>query len=142
MTFIMVTISATYEGELRCSARHEPSGSLLCTDAPLDNQGKGEAFSPTDLCATSLGTCMTTIMGIRARQLGIDISGARFEVKKIMSTDTPRRIVGLPIEFWIPGRHSDEVKSALRNAAETCPVNYSIHPDIERPITIHWIGED
>ncbi len=138
----MVTITAKYEGDLRCSAQHGPSGSLLSTDAPLDNQGKGEAFSPTDLCATSLGTCMTTIMGIRARQLGIDISDARFEVKKIMSADTPRRITGLPVEFWIPGSHSEEVKAALRHAAETCPVNYSIHPDIDRPITIHWIDED
>lgn len=137
----MVTISATYEGELRCSARHDPSGDNLSTDAPVDNQGKGETFSPTDLCATSLGTCMTTIMGIRANQLGIDISGTRFKVTKIMSPDTPRRIVGLPIEFWIPGQHSDEVKAALRHAAETCPVNYSIHPDIERPVTLHWVDE-
>ncbi len=137
----MVTMTAVYEGDLRCSARHEPSGAQLSTDAPVDNQGKGESFSPTDLCATALGTCMTTIMGIRARQLGVDMAGARFKVTKIMSSDTPRRIVGLPVEFWISGNHTDEVKAALLHAAETCPVNYSIHPDIERSVAIHWIDE-
>ncbi len=138
----MVTITAVYEGDLHCSARHEPSGAQLSTDAPVDNQGKGQSFSPTDLCATALGTCMTTIMGIRARQLGVDMAGAHFKITKIMSSDTPRRIVGLPIEFWVPGKHSDDVKAALRHAAETCPVNYSIHPDIDNPVTIHWVDEE
>ena len=112
------------------------------TDAPLDNQGRGEDYSPTDLCATSLVTCMMTIMGIRARDMGVDIAGARAIVKKIMSADSPRRIVGLPVEVRVPGELKDDQKRALREAAENCPVNCSIHPEIERPITFIWADGD
>ena len=137
----MVEISAVYEGDYHCSANHGPSGSTLSTDAPTDNQGRGEAFSPTDLCATALVTCMSTIMGMRADELGIDLKGMKIEVQKVMSSDGPRRIVELPVEFWIPGRLTDQQKSVLRHAAENCPVILSLHPEIRKPITMYWEGE-
>jgi putative redox protein len=134
----MVEIAVEYGGELHCSARHGPSGSTLATDAPLDNEGRGEDFSPTDLCATSLVTCMMTIMGIRARAMVVDITGTRAIVKKVMSTDLPRRITGLPVEMRVAGTLTGEQKNDLREAAENCPVNCSLHPDIKRPITFIW----
>lgn len=137
----MVKITAEYHGGLHCVATHGPSGDQLNTDAPVDNHGKGEAFSPTDLCATALITCMTTVMGIRAKKMGLDISGLKIEVSKIMSGDLPRRIVELPVEAWIPGKFTDEQKADLKFAADNCPVNCSLHPDIERPLTIHWTNE-
>src|SRR5438067_11291471 len=98
----MVKITGEYQGELQCSARHEPSGSVLATDAPKDNQGRGEAFSPTDLVATALGTCIATTMAIAARKHSVELRGLRFEVTKEMSTDTPRRIVRLAAQVWMP----------------------------------------
>lgn len=137
----MVNISATYEGDYHCSVNHRPSGSTLNTDAPTDNQGRGEAFSPTDLCAAALITCMSTVMGMRADELGIDLKGMKIEVQKNMSSDMPRRIVELPVEFWIPGRLTDRQKNVLRHAAENCPVILSLHPDIKKSIKINW-GEE
>ncbi len=134
----MVKISVHYQGELHCRAVHEPSESALATDAPVDNQGRGESFSPTDLCATALATCMTTIMGMRARDLGVDLTGMKIEIVKEMSQEGLRRIARLPVEFWIPCDPSEEQKALLRHAAETCPVMLSLDREIEKPITMHW----
>ena len=98
----MVKVNVSYTGDLHCDATHGPSQSKISTDAPMDNKGKGEAFSPTDLVATALGTCMTTTMGIKAQELGIDLRGMTVSVQKEMSKDPPRRIVGLPSEVHIP----------------------------------------
>ena len=134
----MVEIDIEYLGDLRCKAVHGPSKMELLTDAPVDNQGKGEAFSPTDLCATALGTCMTTIMGIQARTLGIDIAGTKVNVKKTMSADQPRRISQLDVDISIPGEWSDKIKGQLKRAAEHCPVHYSLHPDIVVNLNLIW----
>ena len=138
----MVKITAEYEGQLHCQVIHGPSGSQLNTDAPVDNNGRGESFSPTDLCATAFATCMATIMGIQAEKIGVDLKGMKVEVTKEMSSDKPRRIVRLPVEFWVPGKLTEEHKAALIHAAETCPVHYSLNPDIDKPICFHWVDED
>ena len=132
----MVKISIQYQGELRCSATHGPSASTLSTDAPVDNQGKGESFSPTDLVATALGTCMATVMGIYARQKGIDLDGMRLEVSKEMSPSAPRKIARLTTEIWMPAGLARN--PALEHAALTCPVHQSLHPDMEKPVNFHW----
>src|SRR3954447_1456973 len=98
----MVQVTINYTGDLHCDANHGPSGSKIATDAPADNKGKGESFSPTDLVATALGTCMSTIMGMKADELGVDLRGMKVSVKKEMSKDQPRRIVGLPSEVHLP----------------------------------------
>ncbi len=117
---------------------HNASGTVIITDAPVDNQGKGEAFSPTDLCATALASCATTIMGIYARSHDIDITGMTVEVVKTMSA-SPRRIGKLEVTFNMPEReYSDREKKALINAAHTCPVHLSLHPDIEQIFTFNW----
>src|SRR5262249_10950548 len=130
----MVKISLEYSGDLHCVAVHEPSKAKLETDAPVDNQGRGESFSPTDLVATGLGTCMATLMGIYARKNNIDLKGMRIEVIKEMSKEPPRRIVGLRSEVWMPCPENE----GLKNAALTCPVHLSVHPDIVRPVIFHW----
>lgn len=134
----MVKVEVQYDGDLHCLAVHQPSESTLTTDAPVDNQGKGESFSPTDLCATALATCMTTIMGIRAREVGVDLAGMKIEIVKEMSSEGRRRIARLPVEFWIPCDPSEEQKALLLHAAETCPVMLSLNRDIAKPITMHW----
>ncbi len=134
----MVKITATYQGDLRCTATHSPSQTQLFTDAPLDNQGKGESFSPTDLVATALITCMMTIMGIKAREMNIDLTGTELNVEKIMANN-PRRIAALPVKITFPPLQIDEKsKKILENAALTCPVAKSIHPDIEFTIEFKW----
>jgi len=137
----MVTIDIEYEGNLRCRAIHGPSKTEILTDAPVDNHGKGESFSPTDLCATALGSCMMTIMGIQARTLDLDISGATVSVAKIMSTNSPRRIGQLDVKIAVPGALSEKHRSQLIRAAEHCPVHYSLHPDIVVNLDIQWLGE-
>ncbi|MEM7387013.1 MAG: OsmC family protein [Verrucomicrobiota bacterium] len=134
----MVTISVNYDGQLRCQAVHGPSGNQLLTDAPVDNEGKGEAFSPTDLLATGLGTCLLTIIGIVGRKRGLAVEGARAEVKKEMSEDLPRRIVRLPVDIHIPlpGNHPD--RALLEERALNCPVFHSLRTDIEKVITFHY----
>jgi len=132
----MVKISIEYKGDLHCSASHGPSGATLETDAPVDNQGKGEAFSPTDLVGTALGTCMATIMGIYARQKGIPLEGMRLEVTKEMTQAPPRRIARLATEIWMPAGLPRN--PGLENAALTCPVHHSLHPDVEKPVNFHW----
>ncbi|PTY05957.1 osmotically inducible protein OsmC [Opitutaceae bacterium EW11] len=134
----MVTITGEYEGDLHCTATHGPSGRRLVTDAPKDNQGKGEAFSPTDLAATSLAVCMLTIMGMAARKHGVELRGTRFQVNKHMSTDTPRRIVKIETEFWLSVRKNALPEGVLERAAATCPVHQSLHPSIEKPVTFYW----
>ena len=134
----MVSIHVDYSGQLRCTAKHAPSGSVLETDAPVDNHGLGATFSPTDLCATALATCMATIMGIKAGSMNIELKGMRIQVEKHMSANVPRRIARLPVTIWVPVKLSVEQQDALRRAAEACPVHQSLHPDIEKPLTIHW----
>ena len=108
------------------------------TDAPVDNQGRGEAFSPTDLAATALATCMLTIMGMAARRLGVELKGARFEVTKEMSADLPRRIVRLETQIWLPVPRSADPNGVLERAAHTCPVHQSLHPSIDQSVVLHW----
>jgi putative redox protein len=131
----MVAIEGRYVGDLRCEATHGPSGSTLATDAPVDNMGKGEAFSPTDLVATALGTCIVTIIAIVAERHGLDVSGATFRVEKHMATDPVRRIGRLPVTIRLPASISAEGRTMLERAAHTCPVHKSLHPDVEAKIT-------
>ncbi len=125
----MNTSTVTYLGDLRTEATHVQSGEKIITDAPLDNEGKGEAFSPTDLCATSLANCMMTIMGIAARKRTIDMTGTMAEVKKIMGTD-PRRISEIKIDFHFPDHLSSKEKTILQRIAEHCPVGNSLSADL------------
>lgn len=134
----MATIETVYLGELRTQATHVGSGNQLITDAPLDNQGKGEAFSPTDLLATALGSCMLTVMGIAAREQKINIEGASCSITKIMGTE-PRRVVEIQIIFNFPaGDYSDKAKIILERAAHTCPVSKSLHPDLKETLIFNW----
>lgn len=134
-----MTSTVIYEGELRTVAQHLASGSKIETDAPVDNLGKGERFSPTDLVATALGSCMLTIMGQKARDLNVDLKGTRIDVQKLMKPD-PRRIAGISLTFHLP--HSlqltEKQKIILQRAADTCPVFQSIHPDIDVQVNYNW----
>lgn len=134
----MVEQTFRYLGDLRVEAQHGPSQSVLVTDAPLDNQGRGESFSPTDLVGTALGTCMLTLMGIVARRRQLDLSGATARVTKEMSTNPPRRIARLTVEIHVPRQFSDDERARLEQAALTCPVHHSLHPDIEAPVTFRY----
>jgi uncharacterized OsmC-like protein len=136
----MVNISVQYDGDLHCSATHGPSSASLATDAPTDNKGKGEAFSPTDLVATALATCMATTMGIRADEKGIDLRGMTISVQKEMSQDGPRRIVGLPSEVHIPLPADSPHREFLEQTALNCPVHKSLPPEIIRPTKFFWEG--
>lgn len=128
-----VVMDIVYEGGLNCTATHGPSGNCLTTDAPVDNGGKGEAFSPTDLVATALGACMVTIMGKVAEQSGLDIKGTRIQVVKDMTTTGTRRIQALMVKIELPYglKLSEADKRKLEAAADTCPVKQSLHPDID-----------
>ena len=134
-----MTSTVIYEGELRTVALHTASGTRIETDAPVDNHGKGQRFSPSDLVATALGSCMLTIMGMKAKDLDIDLKGTRIEIQKIMKAD-PRRISGISLTFHLPEKlHlSEKNKTILQRAAETCPVFYSIHPEIEVQVNYNW----
>lgn len=134
----MVEIKLTYEGGLHCSAVHGPSGNTLVTDAPVDNNGRGEAFSPTDLIATALASCMATVIGIVAQRKGLAVEGMNVTVRKFMSADTPRRIsrLELDIDMPLPADHSD--RELLESAARGCPVHQSIHPDIKVEMNWNW----
>lgn len=133
----MVTITAKYDGDLSCTAVHGPSNATLHTDAPKDNEGLGRHFSPTDLVATALGTCILTTMGIVARRHAIELKGARVTVEKHM-IDNPRRIGRLPVTLHVPGNYDAKQRTILENAARGCPVHKSLHPDIDATITITW----
>jgi putative redox protein len=136
----MVEISVKYEGDLHCFAIHGPSRAELFTDAPKDNLGKGEAFSPTDLAATSLGVCMLTTMAIVAakQSLNLDLSGTRASVRKHMTAKPPRRIQKLEVSMEIPLPESLPSRAALEEAALNCPVALSLHPEIEKAVTFSW----
>ena len=134
----MVQIQLEYEGELHCRAVHGPSGAVVSTDAPKDNQGRGESFSPTDLVATALGGCILTIMGILARTLKIDIDGTTATVDKEMATAPVRCIAKLTVKIHVPKPVSAENRLKLERAAHTCPVHQSLHPDVEKPIEFTW----
>ena len=133
-----VEIAITYEGSLRCAAVHEPSGERLLTDAPVDNMGRGESFSPTDLVATALGTCIATTMAIVAQREGVELAGMRVTVVKEMVAQPSRRIGKLATRIAIPTTVTPEQKRKLENAAHACPVHKSLHPDVELPITFEW----
>ena len=137
-----VELTTVYEGSLRCRATHGPSGATLITDPPVDNQGKGESFSPTDLVATALGTCMATIMGIFAERHAIDLRGLSVKVRKEMITAPIRRIGKLAIEIRAPLSQNHPHREALERAALSCPVHQSVHPDIEMPVEFIWDGND
>lgn len=137
----MVEIKLTYEGDLHCHALHVPSGSTIATDAPVDNNGRGEAFSPTDLVATALGACMATVIGIVARRKEIAVEGMKVNVRKSMSDDAPRRISRLEVDIDMPLPASHPDARLLESAARGCPVHHSIHPDIEVKLHWHWQGE-
>lgn len=133
-----VTIKTKYLGELRTQSTHLKSGNDLITDAPLDNNGKGEAFSPTDLLATALATCMITVMGINANKHGLNIDGIDCDVTKIMAIN-PRRVSEVVIEFNFPKNNFDESqKEMLRDAAYSCPVAVSLHPDLKKSVTFNF----
>lgn len=133
-----MTSTVTYLGELRTEATHLYSGTKILTDAPLDNQGKAEAFSPTDLCATSLASCAMTLMGISARNHELDITGAQAEVTKVMAAD-PRRISRVLIKFVMPQNGFTEIqKQILEKAALTCPVSFSLAEGIEQVMEFEW----
>lgn len=134
----METIRTIYEGNLRTSALHLQSGIKIITDAPTDNQGKGEAFSPTDLLAASLGSCMITIMGIHAKKNNFSIEGVSVKITKIMAQN-PRRVGEIVIEFKMPENgFTEEQKKSLENVALNCPVAKSIHPDLKQKVIFNY----
>jgi putative redox protein len=135
----MVEIKLSYEGDLHCSAIHMPSGNTLVTDAPLDNSGRGQAFSPTDLLATALGSCMATVIGIVAKRKEIAVEGMTVTVRKFMSEDMPRRIKRLELDLAIPLPASHTDRKLLESAARGCPVHHSIHPEIEVVMNWTWL---
>lgn len=136
----MVRISSTYEGGLRCRAEHGPSGAVVLTDAPIDNHGKGEAFSPTDLVAAALGTCIMTVMGIVAARHDIELAGMRAETVKEMTQTPPRRIAALKTRITVPLPADHPHRAALEKAGLSCPVHESIHPEIDAAIEFVWNG--
>ena len=134
----METSRIIYKGELRTQAEHVRSGNILITDAPVDNQGKGEFFSPTDLLATSLGCCMVTIMGIAARTHGFNIDGTKIDVTKIMGTN-PRRVVEVVINLHFPhNNYSEKERKIIELSAKECPVAQSLHPDLKQNIHFYY----
>ena len=132
-----MTSKVTYLGNLRTENTHLKSGNTYITDAPTDNNGKGEAFSPTDTVATGLANCMLTVMGIKARDLNIEMSGTTAEVTKIMAVN-PRRISKIVVVLNLPFKADIKHKKILENTARTCPVLYSLHPEIEKDISFNW----
>ncbi len=133
----MATSKVTYLGDLRTSSIHLASGSEIISDAPIDNNGKGEAFSPTDTVANALASCMFTVMGIKARDLEIDLSNSTAEVTKIMGTE-PRRITEIYVTFTLNVEVSEKNKTILEKTAMTCPVFNSLHPEIKKEIIFNW----
>jgi putative redox protein len=133
----MITVETIYSGELRTEATHLRSGTKLTTDAPIDNQGKGEYFSPTDLVATALGSCMVTVMGIAARTHNFSINGAKLAITKVMTQEPPRRIGEIIVELTFPAmNYSDKEKKILEHVVKTCPVALSLHPDVKQSVKL------
>src|SRR5438067_8758616 len=137
----MVNVSIKYTGDLHCDAVHGPSHAKISTDAPTDNKGKGESFSPTDLVATALGTCMSTILAMAAREHGLDVKGMTVSVSKEMSKGAPRRIVALPSEVHIPLPANTPQRALLETAALNFPVHNGLPPEIARPTKFFWEGK-
>lgn len=137
----MVEIKIAYEGNLHCNAVHQPSGNTLVTDAPLDNNGLGQAFSPSDLLATALGSCMATVVGIVAKRKEISLEGMTVDVRKFMSEDAPRRVKRLELDLKLPVSEDHPDRKLLESAARGCPVHHSIHPDIEVVLNWFWEGK-
>ena len=137
----MVEVIARYEGGLHCQVHHGPSGAEFGTDAPTDNHGKGEAFSPTDLVGAGIAACTLTIMAISAESHGIDLRGATAVTRKEMSTDAPRRIVRLSTMITLPLSADHPKRPMLEQAARGCPVHKSISAEIDAPIEFTWAGE-
>ncbi len=133
----MATVETIYLGDLRTEATHLQSGTKILTDAPTDNHGKGEAFSPTDLVATALGSCMMTIMGIAAQTQNLDIKGTKLQITKIMSA-APRRIGEVQIDVHFPAEYSSKIQTILERAAATCPVAQSLHPDCKQTVRFFY----
>ncbi len=136
----MVKCKMTYQGGLHTELLHEPSGATVCTDAPLDNHGKGESFSPTDLMCSAMAGCMATIMGIYAEEHGLDLSGLTIEVGKVMSATPPRRIARIETSITVPLPAATPHREALEQCALGSPAMRSFHPDIVVPISWNWIG--
>ncbi|WP_430466514.1 OsmC family protein [Winogradskyella ouciana] len=132
-----MTSKVTYLGNLRTESVHIKSNNAFITDAPIDNNGKGEAFSPTDTVVTGLASCMLTVMGIKARDMDIDMSGTTAEVTKTMASD-PRRISKIKVVLNFPFEADKKTRVILERTANTCPVHYSLHPDIEKDVTFNW----
>ncbi|TBW28504.1 OsmC family protein [Gramella sp. KN1008] len=132
-----MTSKVIYLGDLRTESEHIQSGSKMLTDAPVDNHGKGEAFSPTDTVANALATCMLTVMGIKAEGLGVNLQGATAEVTKTMASD-PRRISRIEVNINFPATYSEKETSILEHTARTCPVLQSLHPDLEKKISFSY----
>ena len=135
----MVKIQAIYQGQKHCQAIHEPSGSKLETDAPKDNQGLGEKFSPTDLVGTALGTCILTTMALVAERDGIDIKGSTVDVEKHMTTEGPRKIATLKVLLKLPKSVPEDYRKKLDHIAEVCPVKKSLHPELQTPTEIQYV---
>jgi len=135
-----MTAEISYAGDLRTVAIHTQSGTVIETDAPKDNQGRGEKFSPTDLVASALGSCMLTIMGIAARTHDIDLIDTKLEIEKIMVADPLRRIGEIKIIFHFPmgKNYSDKEKTILERSALTCPVYLSLHADVQKTVVFNW----
>jgi putative redox protein len=134
-----MTATIVYEGQLHCQATHNQSGSIIETDAPTDNRGKGERFSPTDLLCVSLGTCVITTMGIKAADMGIDLSGTTLQVQKHMLND-PRRVGRVDVVLTFPStlKLEEKDRTILQRTGDNCPVQKSIHPDIQSNIVYNW----
>ena len=132
-----MTSKVTYTGNLRTTCEHMRSGDTFITDAPVDNNGLGQAFSPTDTVATGLASCMLTMMGIKARDLEVDLIDSEAEVTKHMAAD-PRRICKIEVTMTLPSGVNDKHRKILEHTARTCPVLYSLHPDIKKAISFHW----
>ena len=137
----MTTSVVYYSGDLRTESEHLQSGNKIITDAPIDNEGKGEGFSPTDLVATSLANCMLTIMGIVARRHKVNIDGTRADIEKIMGTE-PRRITEIQIEFYFPGNYDSKTKTILEKAALNCPVAKSLAESLQQSIGFNFSSQE
>jgi len=133
----MSTSKVVYKGDLRTESTHLQSGTVILTDAPTDNHGRGEAFSPTDMVANSLATCMFSIMGIKAKQMDIDLVDSTADVTKVMQSE-PRKISEIIVIFEMKANVDEKSKTILERAAMTCPVFLSLHPDIKKTITFNW----
>lgn len=133
----MSTSKVVYKGDLRTESTHLQSGTIILTDAPTDNHGRGEAFSPTDMVANSLATCMFSIMGIKAKQMDIDLVNSTADVTKVMQAE-PRKISEIIVTFEMKANIDEKSKTILERAAMTCPVFLSLHPDIKKTITFNW----